>query len=198
MKIRTRRILIGIGLIVLILLVAGTAFVVQATRVGVAYAAKMAGSAVFVAGRERDAIIADGDLDIVWRVNWEVDYQDKSVTAWLGPISRTAVFRDGLGTALVADRSPDEVRRHVAPPIPGGDVDDPRPWPTGDQLPDVPPPKAVDMPGLEAVLDRAFAEQEQPRRRFGIVVELAAAVDPHVALQIDAARGIADLVVLDS
>jgi hypothetical protein len=62
-KTRTRWILFGACLAVLLLLIIGIAVLVSFARIGTAYAAKIVASAVFVAGRDTEAMIADGDLD---------------------------------------------------------------------------------------------------------------------------------------
>jgi CubicO group peptidase (beta-lactamase class C family) len=171
-KTRTRWILFGACLAELLLLIIGIAVLVSFARIGTAYAAKIAASAVFVAGRDTEAIIADGDLDRVSGVRWEVDREGRRVTAWIGPISQTAVYRDGLGTALVIDRPEAEVRALTAPPAPGGNADDPRPWPTGDVLPEGSLPEGVDKTGLATVLDEAFADPNptQQRRTRAVVI----------------------------
>ena len=128
-KPRTRRRAQIIGLCVLLLLVGLTIWLSRMARIGTGYAAKVAGSATFVAGRSRDSIVNGGDLDHIPFVQWEANRDEQSVTAWIGLIRQTAAVRPGLGTALLHGRSGET--KFTAPENETGQ-DDLRPWPTGD------------------------------------------------------------------
>lgn len=75
---------------------------------GTGYGAKQVCSGVFVSGRDADAVLQEdlGDLPAVVTVHANPDTQ--TVTASLGPVSRTAHYRQGLGCTLAAGGEPIE------------------------------------------------------------------------------------------
>lgn len=106
---RTRRnVLRGTtGVLVGALVVAGWV-TVEAIAVGVGHKAKMLCSGVFVSGRDPAAVLAElqaDDLAILQYINASVDPGGQSATARaFGVLARRAVWRKGLGCALVLDR----------------------------------------------------------------------------------------------
>jgi CubicO group peptidase (beta-lactamase class C family) len=147
---------------------------------GTGYLAKVLCSAVFIAGRDPEEVLAD-DLDIFdySLIKGEVDMVRRTATASnIGPLrerfgvySRTAVYRDGLGCTLAIGVTPDELAQQVrgidfepTSPLPAA-----APWPEGER---VVPPIGVDVAVLESALDKAFAEPKplQKRRTRAVVV----------------------------
>jgi CubicO group peptidase (beta-lactamase class C family) len=171
-KRRIRWILVVVGLTVAVLVIVAAAVGIPPARLGASYAAKIAASAIFLSGRDAETILEDGDIDAAGGVRLDVDREARRVTAWIGPIGRTAVFREGLGTALVIDHSEEEVCGFTTTPIPGGDSDDARPWPTGDILAQDPLPDTIDADGLARILEEAFSEPDpaRPRRTRAVVI----------------------------
>ena len=171
---RTRRILLALAGLTAIAGVVGGSILSKLAGIGAGYTAKVAASAIFVSGRTREDILAGGDLDHVSFVNWRIDEQDQSVTAWIGPISRNAVVRTGLGTSLVIGAAESQVREITAPPVPGNRKDDPRPWPMGDANAEDNTNPEIDFARLKTVIDAAFTESsndtKQMRRTRAIVI----------------------------
>jgi hypothetical protein len=101
------------------------------------YAAKVACSGIFVAGRPQEKVLRE-DLGS-WPANLascSVDMQDSSVTASvLGLAKRKAVYRWGLGATLVSGMTEEVIRgqRVVRPVMPAVDPDT-IDWPMGDRM----------------------------------------------------------------
>lgn len=170
-----RRILAGVAIVVVAALAVATPFVLQLARVGTGYGAKILCSGTFVSERPPERVFAEDLEPIAGFASFEVDREARTATVSIGPVSRTAVFRPGLGATLVLGEHDAAALRAVpAPPAPGG-LDESRPWPVGDAL----PPDAsgaaeaagVDIARIEAALDEAFAEPgPKPRRTRAVVV----------------------------
>ncbi|KPK81661.1 MAG: hypothetical protein AMS27_15305 [Bacteroides sp. SM23_62_1] len=125
-----------------------------------AFAAKGMCSCVFIADRDPESI-ANQDLSFfpISLARTIVDYDDKSVTAsLLGLVKRKAVYREGLGCAVVVDFPEEEIRKQSLPPIPQLLIDlTAIPWPAGDLMPDTLIP-GLDYAKLEQVVSDAFDE----------------------------------------
>jgi CubicO group peptidase (beta-lactamase class C family) len=129
----------------------------QIVSIGVAYKAKMLCSETFVARREPATALADlqiDDLAILRHVHAAADTNDRFVTASaLGLVTRRAVYREGLGCALVLDGH--------TPPVLDADLSVVRAGvatPPDLALNAPGPSHAATTPELQAVIDRAFAE----------------------------------------
>jgi hypothetical protein len=100
----------GIGAAVAVLLVVAGRVALDAVGVGVGHTAKTLCSGVFVSGRDPAAVRGDlqrDDLALLRYVDTAVDSTRHSVTATaLGVLARRAVYREGLGCALVLDGLP--------------------------------------------------------------------------------------------
>lgn len=108
------------------------------------FAAKTAGSAVFVGGRSLDDARAHDVAEFGWLFDLRIE-GDRCVASFLGLFEREAVCREGLGVTLLVDGDPAPVPRRARDGEAAGAVaasDAPR----GD------PPAA-----LVAAVDRAFA-----------------------------------------
>ena len=155
------------GLLVLFLLGFGVWRNHHVIALGVGYKAKMICSGVFVAGRDLDAVLTDlhvDDLALLRYIPVSVDRETKTVTTRApGLFTRRAVYRDGLGCALIHD-GPDRL------PIPRRDL--PQPKPISDDL----VLAVVATPGndrLDRVIALAFEEPDiQKLRRTNAVVVL--------------------------
>ena len=142
---------------------------------GSAYKAKIACSAIFLSGRDESSvretdvfahkgtILAPLDL-----FDLKVDYENRSVTSsFYGMVSRTAVFRYGIGATLAIDVSPEKLRaqqRPVAAPLP---LDPGVLWPEGERV------DPAGISALDDVVDSAFHEPDQDnllRTRAVVVV----------------------------
>jgi CubicO group peptidase (beta-lactamase class C family) len=173
-----RKLLVSGALAATALLGVGCWYGWAAAHVAVGYSARVLCSAVFLSGRDADAVIAE-DLATLPFVSNVVDHQRRTVTSSVGPISRRAVYREGLGSVLVIGRDEEGLRGQApasaatggAPALEsvvtgtGG-----RPWPEGDGV--GPTPAGVDRARLSAAIDAMFTEPdpESPRRTRAVVV----------------------------
>lgn len=172
---RTRRRAVGaIGaVLVVVLVVVSVWHAVQILAIGIAYKAKMLCSGTFVSKRDPGAVLADlevDDLAILRYIRASVDTGTPSVTASaFGVVTRRAVYRDGLGCALVLDGLTPPAQRPNDVAVIAPEVRAQR----GGVL-TVPATTTEGMSGgeLKAVIDRAFSEPdpERPRRTQAVVV----------------------------
>lgn len=170
---RTRRRVVGaIGAVLVVVIVVGVWHAVQILSIGVAYKAKMLCSGTFVSKRDPDAVLADlqvGDLAILRYIRASVDTGTQSVTASaFGVVRRRAVYRDGLGCALVLDGL-----TPVAQWANDAAVIAPQVRAQRGGVLTVPANDGGGSRGkLKAVIDRAFSEPdpERPRRTQAVVV----------------------------
>jgi hypothetical protein len=164
---------VGLGLGLLAVL-AGRGLL-RLAGVGAAYHAKTLCSAVFVSGRAPEAVLAEdlaaeGLEAMAWfraRVEREAGVVRSSLA---GLVEREAVYRPGLGCALVLGgvRPPGPPTTWAPRPS-----SDPRwPWPEGDGPCPEPPTPGVDDDRLRAVMDSALKEIDpvRPRRTRALVV----------------------------
>ena len=101
------------------------------------YAAKVACSGIFVAGRQPDRVLGDDLSSFPANLaSCSINYQDSSVTASvLGLGSRKAVYRWRLGATLVNGMTEEALReQHVVRPLAPALNPDTIDWPNGDRL----------------------------------------------------------------
>lgn len=149
-------------------------------RIGAAYAAKVAASAVFVSGRTIESVREEEfasvtALDQMMRglLHFHVDIDKRAVTATLGPIKATAVATDGLGcTLLIGDVTTEALQERSAGSAREGKEPDAIAWPRGDHVPALPDDPGIDLDALRQALDAAFTEPAAgpPRHTRAIVV----------------------------
>ncbi|MEQ1632715.1 MAG: hypothetical protein ABL997_10110, partial [Planctomycetota bacterium] len=141
-----------------------------------AYAAKVAASAVFVSGRTIESVLEeemapDAPLQAMVRpfLKYEVDRDQRTVTAKVLGTEVTAAFVDGLGCTLVRGDLA-TLRARALPPLQS--ARDPRAWPLGDGLATAPLPEGVDGAALDAALRDAFVDRDgrQKARTRAVVV----------------------------
>ena len=104
------------------------------------YAAKVACSGVFVAGRPQDKVLHEDLASFPVNLAFcTVDYQDSSVTASvLGLAKRKAIYRWGLGATLVNGITEGALReQHMIRPLGVLVNPDTIDWPQGDRVPSV-------------------------------------------------------------
>ncbi len=138
-----------------------------------AFAAKGMCSCVFIADRDPESV-ANQDLAFfpISLAKTKVNYDDKSVTAsLLGIVKRKAIYRDGLGCAVVVDIPEEDIRNQSLPAIPELAYEpETSPWPLGDLLPDTLIP-GLDYNKLEQVVAGAFDEPgNEPFKKSQAVV----------------------------
>ncbi|MGE0708762.1 MAG: serine hydrolase domain-containing protein [Planctomycetota bacterium] len=137
--------------------------------IGAGYAAKVAASGVFLAGRDPATLLAE-ELAGVPGLELEVDREAGEVRARLAGCERRASFRPGHGCVL-HHPGQDPPPRPELPPRPARPAPE-RPWPEGEADPDEAPLPAQARARLAAALDRAFQEPDprRPRRTRAVVV----------------------------
>ncbi len=149
----------------------------QLKEVVAAYSAKVAASAVFVSGRTIESVLEqemapDAPLQALVRplLSYEVDREQKTVTATVLGTKVTAAFVDGLGCTLVRGDVA-ALRARALPPV--VTQFDPRPWPIGDAVDAAGMPSGVDGAAIDKALDVAFTDREgraKARTRAVVVV----------------------------
>ena len=133
------------------------------------YAAKVACSGIFVAGRHQDRVLHDDLGSFPTNLaSCSVNYQDSSVTASvLGLASRKAIYRWRLGATLINGMTEETLREeHVIRPaalVLNADTID---WPQGDRQVSV----RQSDPRLQAAIGRAFGEGGVPNTGTRAVV----------------------------
>ena len=171
---RNRRILVALGLAAAGVAAVAGYFGHQWLSIGNAYEAKILCSGVFVSHRAPESLL-ETDLSIdefaIFRLaNTRVDYVSRVVTTDLFGLARqTAVYRDGLGCAVVhaGSQAPGLLsdRASKKPALatrPGADL-----WEI-----DKPSPSAADRVRLRSALDAAFSEPDaaRPQRTRAVVI----------------------------
>ena len=132
--------------------------------VGAGIAAELGCAGVFVMHRDPQAVERQ-DLvptdPLLSRVSLTVDPTQHTVTAKLyGLVSRTALFRPGLGCTLLNDVGEAALQAQAAGLKLMQHGERPAPWPEGDQVDLDHPPPEIDKPALDAAMAGAFAETE--------------------------------------
>ena len=159
-KSKKRKILLALAALLLAVLSIAAWQVYPFLPVGSAYKAKIVCSAVFLSGRDEASVLNEdvhadsGLLRVLDFFDVEVDHENKSVTSsFYGLVSRTAVFREGIGATLTHEVPSDDLRaekRPVAAPAP---LSPDLPWPDGER---------VDPAGIAAVDAEVASAFEEP------------------------------------
>ena len=158
-------------MVVAVVLAVGAWRAAQLLAIGAAYKAKIVCSGAFVSEREPGAVLAElhvDDLAILRHIDVSIDADARSVAASaFGVVTRRAVYRDGLGCALVLDGL-------VPPRLAANTADDVGGGVPAHRVPELPGPTIADgMDGdLNAAIDRAFSEPDptRPKRTQAVVV----------------------------
>lgn len=167
---RRTRMAAAAGSVLAVVLLLAVWRTIQIVGIGVAYKAKMVCSGTFVSNRHLSAVLAElqaDDLGILRYVDVSLERRTNSVAATAFDIvRRRAIYREGLGCALVLDGL-------VPPRSPGahepikGDVAQ-----CDGQTDDTSTIGKTTVRGLEGVIARAFSEPDpqRPRRTLAVVV----------------------------
>ena len=157
---RGRRTLLSVAVVVAVLGGAVAWYLGPIAPIATGYAAKVACSGVFVAGRDLDDVTGDlPDNPLVPFLRLSVDEEEGTLrTTLLGLWPTTAYHGDGTGCTL-ADERP------ALPSLPALAHADPAArWPVGEG-PAVDPPLGSDLDALDAAIATAFAEDDAEGRR---------------------------------
>ncbi len=146
-----------VALLILIPVVFVFWYVWSGREVFAAYAAKALASGVFVAERTPESIAAQ-ELALLPCLKYEVDRENRSVTAWIFSSSRkTAVYREGLGAALAQDGNVEALHQQARPELVlDRESAAQQPWPMGDAPSGKPRPSGFDDAALAAAVDGLF------------------------------------------
>ena len=143
------RLLLIFKFLFLVILIGVVVFLWKTLPIISGYAAKVACSGVFVAGRPQDKVLHEDLASFPVNLAFcSVDYQDSSVTASvLGLAKRKAVYRWGLGATLVNGVTEEVLReQHMIRPLGARVNPDTIDWPQGDRMPVVERSQRLDKP----------------------------------------------------
>jgi CubicO group peptidase (beta-lactamase class C family) len=143
--------------------------------VGSGYSAEILCGAVFVSGREPEAVEAEDltgpGFELLRYFDKQVEPTGKRVTAsFHGLASQTAIYRDGFGcTRSDGDEAGLAEVPHLTP-LPPADPE--ALWPEGERVDLDAPGEGIDRPALDAAVAAAFAEPDpaRPRHTRALVV----------------------------
>jgi CubicO group peptidase (beta-lactamase class C family) len=162
-----KKILYTLLIVFLLALGFGGKYLIDRSPIFTGFAAKDMASCLFVAGRSQESIEAvDLNFSLVKMASLKVDTLAKTVTAtFLGFGEQTAVYRQGIGCALVADEDFDKARSmrsivSVYPRYPETVY-----WPVGDKMREEIPANIN-----KEKLDKALADALAEGNTRGIVV----------------------------
>ena len=147
----------GLYILILAILIYGIFWVSKRLPIITAFAAKGMCSCVFIADRDPGSV-EQQDLNFfpISLAKTKINYDEKSVTASLfGFVKRKAVYRDGLGCAVIVDFPENEIRQQSLPALPLPLYTPDSIWPLGDRLPE-PLPAGIKYDKLKEVVDSAF------------------------------------------
>ena len=131
-----RRTLTITGIILAVGVTAASWYLTQAIPIGTGYVAKYLCSAVFISGRDPDAVFREDVTPVnplAAVVSLKIDRPNKRVTAdSFGLFKAAAVYREGCGCTLAVGVSEDALRNQdIAASAPATKLPDELPWPEG-------------------------------------------------------------------
>jgi CubicO group peptidase (beta-lactamase class C family) len=172
---RTKGFKLGVGVVILMVLIALASMPVKQTlSVGTGYAAKRLCSEVYLAERAADEVWRE-DLALLplFLLSYQMDDAKKVATvSSLGLVTQAAAYRDGLGCSLTNGTTVEAIQAMSIDFIePTSTYDAGALWPEGQAI-QADPPDGVDVPKLTAALDFAFSEPdpERPYNTRAVVV----------------------------
>jgi len=168
-----KKILIGIGTLLILVLVGAGWYLSMAVPIGTGYTARYICSSVFISHRDpqltyREDVAPINPLAKIIDVN--IDHAQKTVVASsFGLFKSTALYREGCGCTLVTGTTEAELRKQkfmIPEPTPVPQIVPDAPWPTGEGASPEPLAGEVNMDKLKGVLDAAFAEPHPERKKM--------------------------------
>ena len=155
--------------VLVLLLAAATAGVgnlYQTAVLGSGFMAQSLCSGFFVSNRGPDGLIHEDmsgpGYQLLVFFQADIDRAAKRVTASMfGLGRRTAIYREGLGCTLLADKTETELRAEAADvfPIPTTTADTGSLWPEGERADTEKLPPEINHAKLQAAIEAAFAER---------------------------------------
>jgi CubicO group peptidase (beta-lactamase class C family) len=168
-----RKIFIGLGVLLILVLAGAGWYACRAVPIGTGYTAKYICSSVFISDRDpqvtyREDVAPINPIAKIVDVN--VDREHKKVVASsFGLFKSTALYRQGCGCTLMVGATEAELRKQtfmVPESPPPRQVVANAPWPMGDGDALEPLPGEVNKEELKAAIDRAFAETDPAKRKM--------------------------------
>lgn len=163
----------GLLLILALFLVVAGYLLIKFPPILAGMASKTMCSCVHVMGRSPESVV-EKELSVFPGLNRaKFEFLDSTVVkASFGWVTRTSVYRKGLGCTLLAERTEGELRRQV-PALPGPipfDADTVA-WPLGDRTSDS-LPAGVNREALDAAIAEGFEETdpEKPKNTLAIII----------------------------
>jgi CubicO group peptidase (beta-lactamase class C family) len=155
---RARKILLGVLVLLALLVGAAAWYLAPIGPTATGYAARILCSGVFVSDRSVEDLVADlPDNPLAPYLRFDVDRDEQTLRATLlGLYATTAHHTEGLGCTLADDDPGFVAAERLERPVAD------QPWPDGDQP--GPVPDGVDLAGVEAAIDTAFAEDDPEGR----------------------------------
>ena len=140
----------------------------QTVRLGAAYAAKTTCSGVFISGRGLESIHAtDMNVAPIPISMIHVDESERSVTVSIGPISRTAIYRENCGCTVAQKMTVKELRAQpVGAPFVRPEEPEDAKWPEGNASDLKPAAEGIDTDALERSI-RFRVRRTLPRHDAG-------------------------------
>lgn len=159
-------------LLLIAIVITGAVWAWKRLPIITAYAAKNMCSCVFVADRNPESVTEE-DLSFfpISLATTKVNYDEQSVTSSLfGLVKRKAVYRNGLGCAVVIDYPEEQIKYQSRPVLSPPSITPDTPWPLGDRLPDT-LPGGIDHEMLKAAVNNAFdSPDSDPKLKTQAVV----------------------------
>jgi len=166
-----RKILKGLGILLVIILLAVVSYLGYIAHGITGYASKSVASGVFVSGRDQKSIENEdvSFFPVKWAKN-SVDIEKQEVTSRFLIWKSKVIYNEGLGCTLVNDYSADDVRKLDYPQTDIKDVNqDTIPWPAGNLVSDS-VPSGIDKQAVVGFLEQIFADTIPYRGTFAVAV----------------------------
>jgi len=173
MRYLKKKILIGIGALLVLVLVGAGWYASMGVPIGTGYAAKYICSSVFISQRDPQITYSEDVAPvnpIAKIIGVEIDQAQKKVVASsFGLFKSTALYREGCGCTLIADTTEAELRKQSfmipeSTPVPQRAIE--ASWPTGEGDTPLPSAGELNMEKLKGTIEAAFAEPDPLKKRM--------------------------------
>jgi CubicO group peptidase (beta-lactamase class C family) len=168
-----KKISIGLGVLVVLVLVGAGWYAGMAVPIGTGYAAKYICSSVFISHRDpqvtyREDVAPINPLAKIIDVNIDREHK-KVVASSYGLFKSTALYREDCGCTLIVGTTEAELRKQTfmipdSPPAPQAVSS--APWPIGGGEALEPVPGGVNTQKLKAAIDAAFVETDPVKKKM--------------------------------
>jgi CubicO group peptidase (beta-lactamase class C family) len=168
-----KKIFIGLGVLVVLVLVGAGWYACRAVPIGTGYTAKYICSSVFISHRDpqvtyREDVAPINPIAKIIDVNIDREHK-KVVASSFGLFKSTALYREGCGCTLIVGTTEAELRKQafmVPQSPPASQVVSSAPWPIGDGEAVEPLPGGANIQRLKEAIDAAFAEPDPVKKKM--------------------------------